>query len=126
MNTKELKVGRELDAKVATEVMGWIWIPSELNDEQNILVPSDKSITIPDSSWWWARDVKALVPHYSTDIAAALLLLDGETDVSIEKAGAGWAILLVSTMSEGRGKTLPLAICRAKLEAVEQTHEPLS
>ncbi len=65
---------RELDVQVATEVMGWIWITSELNEEQKILVPTDESISIPDSSWWWGRDVKALVPHYSRDIAAAWLV----------------------------------------------------
>lgn len=99
-------MSRELDAKMA-ELMGWQ--PRNTKPIKIWIHPDGNTRTAPDP--------------FSTDIAAALPLLDDETDVSMEKAGAGWHILIVRTMSEGHGDTLPLAICRAKLNAVEEQNE---
>ena len=93
-----MEAGREMDALVAEEVMG-----------------IDLTGNLPELPF---RGVGC--EKYSTDIAAALPLLDNEPGVSIEKVGDTWAVFIVRTMTRGEGKTLPLAICLAKLRAIEK------
>jgi hypothetical protein len=73
-----VKAGRELDALVAERVMGW----SEIDPKGTAM--------INDRSGQWSHDtvlgfspndtVPEIVPHYSTDIAAAWLVVDAMTD----------------------------------------------
>ena len=127
---------KELDTKMA-ELMGWHWdndwdclIPPEQKakpsemwtefkfDDEGIYREPIKGAMISGVSYN-GDSSKVILPRYSRDIAAALLLIKDETDFSIEKAGENYHVLIVRTMSEGSGKTLPLAICRAAVMAAE-------
>lgn len=135
----KMPAGREMDALVAEFIFYWIWIPSPLNTEQKIIVPTDKSksdIIIPDSSaWWWGEDIRALVPYYSTDIAAAWQVVE-----KMSRPDWAWIIESFNLANEDKPRwfacfwgdidgelcsdasaeadTAPLAICRAALLAI--------
>ena len=87
MSINELE-GRELDGFIHTEIMGY---------------------RLKGYGIW--------VPKYSRDYAAALPLIEDETDYEIEKAGDNYHVFLPGKMAKGSGKTLPLAICRALMAA---------
>jgi hypothetical protein len=110
-------MSRELDALVAEKVM----------DEQKLLVPDDGSI-YPDpryTSWWWGRDIHELVPHYSTDIAAAWLVVEKlapnmDFYMEIATKDDGWFVMFGDDLDKACiADTAPLAICRAALKVVE-------
>ena len=102
MDIDKMEAGPEMDALVAERVMGWklTFQGHDWEDEENYY-PVDEY-------------------RFSTDIAAAMPLIENETDFEIEKSGLNYTVSLISTMSRGTGKTLPLAICRAKLMAAEE------
>lgn len=64
--TPEMQAGRELDALVAEKIMGYDvkWLPTALSDSQPHYANSDEG-----SGWLYCR-------HYSTDIAAAWLVVE--------------------------------------------------
>ena len=116
----ELK-GRELDAAVAEEVMGW----TDFVDEQNI-----------STAGLWGHEPSnhySFVPHYSTDIAAAWTVVEkvGETtpgfsliDWPPDGEAERWVAQIGShnypddLWGEALAPTAPEAICRAALTAV--------
>lgn len=140
--------GRELDALVAEKVMGWervldgeetarvfgqiakveggvrgvaLRVPKELLDGQtNPIVWIDSR-----NETGTARKV---LPHYSTDIAAAWLVWDRITEKDYDLAlQRDWNLprewVVTKSDSDCRaifayGSTAPLAICRAALQAV--------
>jgi hypothetical protein len=117
--------GRDLDARVALEVMGWrreeFWPVSDVRSDQSK----------PCESWYDASGKPALYhrpPEYSTDIAAAWAVVEklraGGWLVSLCDCGPfGWRCALLSTSPEvgdtpsASGDTPALAICRAALAA---------
>ena len=129
---------RELDAKVA-ELMKWHW-----DDAWGCLIPPEQKAK-PSEMWTeWKTDAeglfrepikgamvsglsyngdssKVILPHFSTDIAAALPVLEKWTDAEIEKAGGNYRVTLIGApIVTADAETLPLAICRAALKAVEE------
>ena len=101
---------RELDAQVATEVMGWV-----VNGDAYVT----EAVTMTEA---WQ-----LIPEFSTDIAAAWLVVE-------KMVADGYEVHIVVSSEEnsvamfppGKAigeyaleKTLPLAICRAALAAAE-------
>lgn len=133
-----LEAGRELDALVAGRVMGervesrrfvfrnyGDWMYSDTADyDEGPCIPVDA--------------VKGYLPAYSTDIAAAWLVVEkmreaewcGALD-SLGFDGAEWRCVLWATHGDdpttfhhGRGHTAPLAICRAALAAIRAATAP--
>lgn len=125
------EAGRALDALVAEKVMGYRWrVPAGMGAE---LLDSPHgypaALRYPDGE---LRD-SSLLPHYSTDIAAAMPVLDHMAGpgfrVDIRAHGSGqydvawfamnedgsWSYLAEETDCD----SLPLAICRAALAAME-------
>lgn len=125
-----MDAGRELDALVAEHVMGWkrVDVPKDY-DGQNAgvtLLPAT-----PSSIGWDPKGAYALwhfCPYYSTDIAAAWLVVEklvNEGKVFIVK-GDGlrtgdyplkWTVLC-DNQPRTDANTAPLAICLAALKAV--------
>jgi hypothetical protein len=126
-----MDAGRELDALVAEKVMGWSDI--DLEDQGDFGVPPEARI--PDAYGrtvsWYASPFEQF-PHYSTDIAAAWLVVEKVATIDKgEPGGLEVAVLHypdrcechIETNSaaflvvEG-APTAPHAICRAALLAV--------
>lgn len=112
----ERKAGRELDAEVAERVFGF----------KVVRDPNDIDLIAQDDSFVPTRRV----PPYSTDIAAAWLVVEKLSDrfhcriktpfMAGEKYFAGFTPLGVTGWNgrpdhEGSGDTAPLAICLAAL-----------
>jgi len=139
-----MDASREFDAEIATRVMGWGWMrarapqmlpahrwlvpPNEYGDWGHVY-PADMSE--PPEDFWWLRlpseyrGPHNLVPLYSTDIAAAKLVLDTMSQpgfhVRIHCAGSGmydveWWIGDDCIAEVDDVATLELAICRAALD----------
>ncbi len=131
MNINTMPAGRELDALVATKVMGWRTAHFDASYGKWIGVPLDD---------YWED-----VPAYSTDLAAAWPLLDRfgfvvgphfQAGWSTDPSGMprdGWFVFrdwessVRSTFDEDSDRwalaiaeTLPLALCRAALKMVRQ------
>lgn len=122
--------GRALDALVAEKVMGCARVT--VNDRGEVYGAPPELIASGDIPKDHGR---VRLPHYSEDIAAAWQVVEKlrrERDawVDITDAFAGWSVTLTlnnedgtHVHSEGHGgaeeKTLPLAICRAALAAME-------
>jgi hypothetical protein len=135
--TGQMEAGRELDALVAEKVMGAEW------DEQwavgySILKFREDVRHLVTHDWACEKkQVNPACPHYSTDIAAAWLIVerlrpaeDTRYGVTIESDGAGWYCTVEDAdvewddpahTSVAYGETLPLAICRAALASVGAT-----
>lgn len=124
-----LKAGRELDAQIAVEVMGWLitWPVSGVTKDAP---PSD-----PEQCIWrgWPNETSRLrgespeVPRYSTDIAAAwqvVTMLNSKGYVLGLEAEASYAYAVFKAhpaypSSQTRAETVPLAICLAALKVIE-------
>lgn len=126
-----VKVSRELDAEVAEKVMGWQWFPAEPER------PNVQYLRRPDRFLYGAvRDsgkvlLMSGLPAYSTDIAAAWLVVDHlrERGIWLEeltgryetsyRAGFMWRgdHPFSPNYVQEFGDTAPLAICRAALAA---------
>ena len=87
-----MEAGREMDAMIAERVMGWI------------------------------KRRQTDIPHYSTDIAAAFAVVE-EMDCGFIQWDVGiFEVELTKECITGfaTADTLPLAICRAALKAIEE------
>lgn len=143
---------RELNAKVATDVMGWRW-----DDAWGCLIPPDQQ-TKPGDMWskWKVDDEgvlyrepikenivshlayigdfsKVVLPHYSTDISAALPVLEWLRQQYFSIKIIMWdhtdKVAIVGHKRQGHDEnigdleieanTLSGAICLAALKAVE-------
>jgi len=78
----ELEAGRELDALIAEEVMGWTWRGIQHHDcsttpQYHLLAEGEEVSSQPNGEWGYLTDrqdgriVWSHMPSYSTDIAAA-------------------------------------------------------
>jgi hypothetical protein len=141
---RALPAGHELDLLVAERVMGWTWVETRVaGTNERARVFAAPGATTDDGTWTRAdvrRNRNAPNARYSTDIAAAWKVVgemerrgfharlktpfDPKSDkVAVEHhAGftphgmTGW-----NGLPDHRGfaDTMPLAICRAALAAVE-------
>ena len=128
----DLTAGHELDAMVAEKVMGWTAVEAKYTGASSQwFVPSGVNpFSRPNPN------MRQQVPAYSTDIAAAWLVVDKmladgwELDTGIEKKArledGQWVVEFNSSThnaEHSRGPraiahTAPLAICKASLAAV--------
>jgi len=116
----KMEAGPELDRLVAEQIMGWREGQDTLKLQGGVGILGEKAI-----------------PRYSTDIAAAMevieRLLEKRLRVSMYSpwgdrnephAIPEWTVFVLSNHGLGiemEGETLPLAICRAALIALEQS-----
>jgi len=116
-----MEAGREMDALVA-ELMGWESQYIEYGGSAGEYV-----WVLPDGKWQHEPDV----PEYSTDIAAAWLVVEKflphfriecfEDSVNTDEKGWHCDIWTVRGHACAEGcDTAPLAICRAALKAIEE------
>ena len=138
--------GRELDAAVAEEVMGW----SDVNgDEQHFMAPARRpsfgvTSVPPPLTGVALHGSRVRVPHYSTDIAAAWEVVEriGELGYGVVanttgKVGEGqWRVAFMGLDFQffdevhmpdpdkwAWADTFPLAVCEAALKAVRAGRE---
>ena len=128
---KELNELRELNISIAERVMNWQRWAGE--DDWN--GPNVTSF-FPDEQWLTVYELGAEEPTQyfqpSTDIADAMQIVEKmresgwDVEIGSQREG-GWGCTF-STVRRGDflncNHTLPLAICRAALEAVEHTDVP--
>ena len=116
-----MEAGRELDALIAEKVMGWTLVGSPEQQRQGCAQPPDES---PDSSRGHS------CPYYSTDIAAALEVVEKDDGWGFNWRLKRWAAsskpwtCTAYRITDGRrfcveAVTAPLAICLVALRAVE-------
>jgi hypothetical protein len=122
-----MEAGRELDALIAEKVMGWM----RVNSPHKITGASGEPSGFEPIGGGYATF--AVVPHYSTGIAAAWLVVDA-------MRARGAAVLLRYDMAyaneweagfgvasdkfpSAHAPTAPHAICRAALAALEEPAE---
>jgi hypothetical protein len=125
-----MEAGRELDALVAEQVMGWKRETYSFNNWRDGKVESMElsGLMGPDG----LREVDQF-PFYSTDIAAAWEVvekLEEENIARLELTRLGWdwqktwrVSFFTTAVSEGaivEGDIVPLTICRAALLALEE------
>lgn len=110
-----MEAGRELDAEVAEKVLGWTAVHKD---------PARRWGNYP--MWHDSQHRYMDVPHYSTDMADAMLVADAFDEVDLHKGPHGWLCRLErgddSSVEHGeaiRAATAPLAICLAALATVE-------
>jgi hypothetical protein len=120
------EAGAETDARVARSIMGWRHQQGEVDHL------SFTPVYMPE---WWRFSDYAQIPGYhggipvhlwhpSTDREQAMCVLDAFDAVDIEirrrEGGTLWQVEIAGTL--GWAATLPLAVCRAALRAI-QYHE---
>jgi hypothetical protein len=121
MNVKDLQAGPELDALVATQVVGW----------SGVTVHAWATTGIPPGEGG-LRGVE--IPRYSTDLAAAWEVVeflrkegfDFDCFCSSTKLQEGWSEAVFTDQIDSvqaKAETLPLAICRAALLVVSENPE---
>lgn len=117
----ELPAGRELDALIASKVMGWLHVGRGITSFADAtLLPFDHGRR--DGSTPFEP-----VPPYSTDIRAAWAVvervrhLSQESSTRLEHEGELWhaTFSTLDFLAQASGETAPLAICRAALKAAE-------
>lgn len=106
-----MNAGRELDALIGEKIIGF----------------SGMGLTDP-SNYKYPDDVWPHIPEFSTDIAAAMTVLDrlgeinsvfGDVDIERDQTAKGVRWKVVIDGIESFADTLPHAICLAALEAVK-------
>ena len=106
-----MKAGRELDALIAEKVMGLAG------------VRDGKSWLYGDNWTYHKKGVLCLVPHYSTQIADAWLVVEKFFKFSLGSDGLIYLCKFADAPNKnwslGTGDTAPLAICLAALKEVE-------
>jgi hypothetical protein len=129
---------RELDRRVALEVMGWEFVPAEVNDGTRVVermreLGWEFALYLhPDEEFAHEADE---LPEYSSDIAAAFRVVERMRDLGLDAelrsfVGEGWEVRFQPPHRvPGRNPqawhgtaSLPLAVCRAALAALEATN----
>lgn len=120
--TRDIPAGRELDALICHEIFGHVVAP----DPDAFVTPLARH----GEPMIWSADGLLPVPPYSTDIAAAWLVVEKLQEqgvrVDILSDWHGHRTCRVARKSEilydalDWSATAPLAICRAALRAVRQ------
>jgi hypothetical protein len=144
--TAATREDRELDQRVAIEIMGWGWMTSAPAHTQVLpfkrwLVPPEEygdwghvrpaDLSLPEEEPWWLDDARRLpaelkrVPHFSTDITAAWPVVEkmerNGYEYEIHGKTRGYYVWFHRKYEGGRSahpcETIPLAICLAALAA---------
>ena len=110
-----MPAGRELDCRVAEKVMGYA-----VQGDQ-IVPPNDAYVLLGIMG-----AMKFDIPHYSTDIADAWLVVEkmkaSAFEVTIDDTDGDWWALFADLeykhISSAYADTAPLAVCRAALKAM--------
>jgi hypothetical protein len=126
LSINEMEAGREMDALVAENVMGW-------KPHKVISCPFNKEgCLVYHYEGDWRPNWKDIVPNYSTDIKDAWKVVEkmdaGGYSLDItrypnEKCRVNFHIPFSSRLKDNvtaEGKEFPLAICRAALLAVAE------
>lgn len=116
------QAGIEMDMAVCREVFGAKRIYCRYGKPwTGAEMASDRAFYIPSGKPWKTHSIDALpVPRYSTDIAAAMTLLDSwHGDWKIRRQNDHYKVTLYEPSMQGVewAETLPLAICRIRLRA---------
>lgn len=116
---------RKLDIEVARTVFGVKRVYCRYGkpwDEATAEHSTDRPFFIPSGKPWRTHSIDAMpVPRYSSDIGAAMLLVDRwHGDVDMRRQNGFWLVTFFEPSREYRAieETLPEAICRAALAAV--------
>lgn len=117
-----MEAGRELDARIAIEIMGWARLATPFNTEQAVIVPP--GWTDLSAKRWLGHPLLELVPPYSTDIAAAWpvaeKLRETHGEVWIRSTESGWWNCRIAETGVNRSApTAPEAICLAALATLD-------
>ena len=119
----EQREGRELDALIAEKVMGFVWRRGWGGPWKMLVSPTDAEDCPPiQGDEGIAADYARFVPRYSTDLAAAWLVVEKLTPrfyVCVERvhrSGDAWNAWV--GRSNVAASSAPLAICRAALAAL--------
>ena len=119
----ESVAGRELDARIAREVMGW-W---SVRVEEGAWAGTDNRW---HADWVGTRDgERTVLPTYSTDIAVAWEVVEkmeeGRFTFSIDNVDGSWQARfhgerggISRTLAYAQAPTAPYAICRAAIAAL--------
>ncbi len=114
-----MTAGRELDALIAEKVMGWRFVGGFTTEPE---MNSDRWATDPNGCEKYYSDV----PHYSTDIAAAMEVVSVVASKTETKEfrlallnGEWRAEFGMWDHSFVRAQTAALAICHAALQVLE-------
>jgi hypothetical protein len=137
-----MNAGRELDALVAEKVMGWIWMRDPACGE-GVYLRSPATVGMLRPEYLAANrvdgyegEIPRSVPHYSTDIAAAWVIVEHlrkqgkalvvavtQSEVCVDNYNidgiplAGWT--WESPTCHASAETAPHAICLAALKALD-------
>lgn len=152
-----MAAGRELDALVAERVMGWVWAQDDPAAYSTMFRPGHRYIVPPDvfefsrgtlpadTALPLAKEWYGNVPRYSTDLAAAWLVVEhlkrkdrrghenfwlawDNYGTEVPQGPAQWVepqeLAWICSFDRNAGQwatadTAPLAICRAALLAVK-------
>lgn len=119
INIDEMQAGREMDALVAEKIMGFT-VRYVLGRYQVALFDVETKERVPG--------IFKTLPHYSTDIAAAMEVVGNLYSMPNTKIEISWGSMINpreilvridrGQVSYGVADTLPLAICRAALKVV--------
>jgi hypothetical protein len=144
VSEKVAAVGRELDAQIAVRLMGWRWFAKKSeglialfppDEEDRIMFSADlfEDVTGREEEyprfidWDGVGDVKGKrgLPHYSTDDAAALMVVDAlmerEYDTTLRTIGTKHVFEMYKYarfVAAAEAWSRPEAICRAALACV--------
>jgi hypothetical protein len=133
-NWREMEAGRELDRLIAEKV-GWRFEREPYFNPESTLVYSPEGVEMYHQSGIWTpvfagEEVHKVIPHYSTDLNAAITLANGIVEFNLFKGRKvdtegsptdGW----ICTISDPKNfdsawaDTPALAICRAFLASKE-------
>ena len=124
-----LQAGRDLDALIAEHVFGWVWTFG--GNPYDLTVPVTRHVSDPDIftncsfNWDGKADIPidnqlGMFPEYSTDIAAAWLIL--EKLAELDKLGAFSTATDFLTpwqwLDYSRAADMALFICKTALKAL--------
>lgn len=121
---RNLPAGREMDALVAQQLFGWMFIAS------NFVHNLEYGTMIPPNGWKRDNFIPDECPHYSTDIAAAWEVVEKMRGMALAMTMGKGDDAYQCRIFDGRiapeayrvlvsAETAPLAICRAALLAME-------
>lgn len=119
---------RKLDAEIAERVIGWTRYPKAMHPTDNRTI---EGILYCPPKMPWDSNALNVVPAYSTDIAAAMevvekLRADGWSFACTLYEGrlpyASFCKKTVASSRNAEAPTLPEAICRAALALVDGPH----
>lgn len=117
-----MTVGRELDAMIAEKVMGWT------NDDYGWL--DDNGLI----RGWAIAEGEPPLPNFSTQIAAAWLVIEKMKHFTLRRKGESWTVeyrdcgnpmdhfVVDDCCASVTADTAPLAICLAAIKAVGVDH----